>query len=136
MLFYYARLGAGNPLWVGLCGVLLILVAAHGMYLLVGLAQPISVIAGKSDEASSLLNQLDNHRNVWMYIFPLATGAIGSNLISHALTYRRTSPDELDLAIRRLEESHDRLENISRRLLWVTGFIFGGTVLFVIGKAL
>ncbi|AYF32553.1 hypothetical protein [Vreelandella alkaliphila] len=134
--FYLGRLVADRPILLFLCGFFLILVGVHGLDLLVGLQVPLSNLQPGEELTQEMIMQLKHNNEVWTYIFPIATAAIGANLISTAIVTNRSSVSELSRELAQAQELTGNLRTIVRSLLLVAALAFASSLLYLISTLL
>lgn len=132
IFFYLSGLVARFPSLLFVCGLILVLIGAHGLDLLLSLQQPYEQLKAGSTISSETIAHLKHNRKLWVLIFPFVTAAVGTNLMSQAITYRPSSIPDLEKAISKLRETTTRLEKVSSNLLWV---VFGLVIALVIYAA-
>lgn len=132
--FYLGRLVADRPILLFLCGFFLILVGVHGLDLLVGLQVPIRNLKPGEELTQKMILQLKHNTEVWTYIFPIATAAIGANLISTAIVTNRSSVSELSRELAQAQELTGSLKVVVRSLLLVAVLAFVSSILYFISS--
>lgn len=114
IFMYFSRCVSTRPSFLFLCGLLLVLLGAHGFDLLISLQTPIANLVPSGDLTKEIVLRLEHQRQLWLFLFPSVVAAVGVNLMSTAITYRSASIPELEAAIARLETTTERLEAVTR----------------------
>lgn len=131
LFFYLSRLVAGSPALLFVCGLLLVLIGAHGLDLLLSLQVPYEQLSPGATLTTEMIAQLKHNRELWVLIFPFVTAAVGTNLMSQAIVHRPSSAPELEQAISDLKDTTARLEKVSSRLSRVVlGLIVASIIYF------
>jgi len=132
--FYIARLVSNQPILLFLCGVILILVGVHGLDLLVALKTPIADMKPGEVLTEKMMNDLEVNNEVWTYIFPIATAAIGANLISTAITMNSVPASDLSRELSQAQEVSGNLRAVTRAMIFVTVLAFLSSLLYFVAS--
>ena len=98
------------------CGICLVAVGAHGANLLIGLEPAIESLPVGEVVTEDLKNELKHSRELWLFIFPFVTAAIGTNFMSQAVISNGSQPIP-NYTNQELRKINEKLGNISKQML-------------------
>ena len=120
--YYYAKLSAARPLFLFVCGICLVVVGAHGANLLIGLEPAIESLPIGEVVTEDLKNKLKHSRELWLFIFPFVSAAIGTNFISQAVISNGSQPlpNYTDQELRKINK---KLGDISKQMFVIIALL-------------
>jgi len=102
--------------------------------LLVALKTPIADMKPGEVLTEKMMNDLEVNNEVWTYIFPIATAAIGANLISTAITMNSVPASDLSRELSQAQEVSGNLRAVTRAMIFVTVLAFLSSLLYFVAS--